>query len=42
MKTKKPNFEELKKMFDELRKDPKLIESIKEFIRYHGGNPDSR
>ncbi len=39
MKTKKPSMEELEKMLDELKKDPKLVESIKEFIRYHGGNP---
>jgi len=39
MKTKKPSLEELKKMLEEIHKDPKLIESIKEFIRYQGGNP---
>ena len=42
MKAKKPSMEELKKIFDEVEKDPKLIKSIKEFIRYHGGNPDFR
>lgn len=40
IKTKKPSMEELKKMLNEVKKDPKLIESIKEFIRYHGGNAD--
>lgn len=39
MKRKKPSMEELKKIFEELKKDPQLIESVKEFIRYHGGNP---
>ena len=38
MKVKKPSMEELKKIFEELEKDPKLIESVKEFVRYHGGS----
>ena len=42
MKRKKPDFEKLIKEINEANKDPKFVKAVKEFIRYHGGNPDSR
>jgi len=39
MKRKKPSFEELKKMLDEFKKDPKLVESARQFVIRHGGQP---
>lgn len=42
MKRKKVDFDKLMKEIKENQKDPKFIESVKEFIRHHGGNPDSR
>jgi len=41
MKHKKPSFEKLKKMLDEFKKDPKLVEIAKKFVIRHGGKvPD--
>lgn len=37
MKTKKPSREELKKIFEEFKKDPKLVEMAKQFVIRHGG-----
>lgn len=42
MKRKKVDFDKLIEDIKEAQKDPKFVESVKEFIRYHGGNPDSR
>ena len=41
MKNKKPNFKNLMKRIGEAKKDPRFIESVKEFIRYHGGTPSN-
>ncbi|MEK6948854.1 MAG: hypothetical protein AABX34_01440 [Nanoarchaeota archaeon] len=37
MKSKKPSMEELKKLLDEFKKDPKLVEMAKKFVIRHGG-----
>ena len=41
MKTKKPSMEKLKKMLEEIHKDPELMEIAKKFVIRHGGRiPD--
>ena len=42
MKKKKVDFDKLGEEIMEAQKDPKFVEAVKEFIRYHGGDPDSR
>lgn len=37
MKRKKPTMEELKKILEEFKKDPKLVEMAKQFVIRHGG-----
>ena len=37
MKRKKTDFEELKKILEEFKKDPKLVEMAKQFVIRHGG-----
>mgnify|MGYP001579184539 CR=1 FL=1 len=37
MKAKKPSMEELKKILEEFKKDPKLVEMAKQFVIRHGG-----
>ncbi len=39
MKRKKTDFDKLMKEIDEANKDPNFIKAVKEFIRFHGGNP---
>ena len=37
MKTKKPSMGELKKLLEEVHKDPELMEIAKKFVIMHGG-----
>ncbi len=37
MKRKKADFEELKRILEEFKKDPKLVEMAKKFVIRHGG-----
>ena len=39
MKRKKVDFDRLIEEIKEAKKDPKFVEAVKEFIKYHGGNP---
>lgn len=41
MKRKKPNFRKLMKEIEEANKDSKFVESVRQFIRYHGGIPSN-
>ena len=42
MKRKKVDLDKLLKEIKEANKDPEFVRAVKEFIRHHGGNPDSR
>jgi len=42
MKRKEVDFDKLMQEIKEAQKDPKFVEAVKEFIRYHDGDPDSR
>ncbi len=39
MKKEKPSMEKVKKLIKKVHHDPKLMESVRQFIRYHGGEP---
>ena len=41
MKRKNIDFDKLIEEIKKAQKDPKFVEAVKEFIRYHGGNPDT-
>lgn len=37
MKRNKPTIAELEKIFEEFKKDPKLVDMAKQFVIRHGG-----